>query len=116
MKNVDKMSVQELQQEQTKVEGGLSDCENIAAEFRNQLQLIKAELSRRLKPAPEPRVSDHALMRYIERVIGIDVGKIRSEILTDRAKEALRAGATGYSINGVKFKAKNGVLVTVLDK
>lgn len=114
MINFEKSTVHELQTEQTRIQSALSECEDIAAQFRNELQLLKAEIARRVKPAIEPRVSDHAMMRYMERVMGLDIEKIRADILTDNAKAALKLGCSSYSVNSVKFKAKDGVFITVI--
>jgi hypothetical protein len=108
------MTVAELKAEEARHMSALAETDSIASELRLGLDEIKKQLARRLKPAPEPRISDHAFIRYMERKLGVDVDAIRKEILTDRVKEALRLGATGYTVNGVKFKAQDGVLVTVL--
>jgi hypothetical protein len=114
MTQIVEMTIAELQAESTRCESAIGEAETIIADLRARLVDIRAELSRRLKPSPEPRVSDHALLRYVERVMGIDVEAIRSDILTDGVKAALRTGATGITVNGVKMVAKDGVVVTVL--
>lgn len=114
MINFAKSTVLELQNYESKAIANLADSAEKVAMWQVELENVKSELSKRLKPANEPRVSDHAMMRYMERVMGLDIEKIRSEILTDNAKAALKMGATKYTVNGVKFKAKNGVFVTVI--
>lgn len=43
-----------------------------------------------MAPGLEPaRVTDHALVRYLERVKGLDVDAIRDEILTQRTIDAM---------------------------
>lgn len=59
-------------------------------------------------------ITSHALLRYIERVKGVDIEALRDEILSDEVCEALSAGATGVTVNGVKMVAERGVIVTVL--
>jgi len=113
--NFGKMTVTELQAERDKTMSAKQEAEGLVREFSILLDEIAKELRKRLKPTPEPRVSDHALLRYLERVYGFDIEELRGQILSDGAKQALRAGATGYTANGVKFKAKDGVLVTVLN-
>lgn len=61
-----------------------------------------------------PRVSDHAVLRYLERVKGLDIEKIRSEILTPDIAAAIRAGATAVTISGARFPVRGGVIVTVI--
>lgn len=90
---------------------------SIRAEWSRQtthMNTIKNELERRLTPAPEPRISDHALLRYIERVLNIDVDELRSEILTKSVVQAIQAGATAVTVNGVKFVVNGVTIVTTL--
>lgn len=47
-------------------------------------------------------VSDHAIVRWLERKYGIDVGEIRREI-AGIVGHAARAGATSYSASGLTF-------------
>lgn len=60
-------------------------------------------------------MTDHALLRYIERVYKVDVEKIRDDAVTDMVKAAIAAGANVIHIDGVKFLIKNGVIVTTYD-
>lgn len=66
------------------------------------------------KEVTEPRVSDHAIVRYLERKHGFDFDAIRAEILTPDRAAAIRAGATSIRHDGVKFVVKDGVIVTTL--
>lgn len=47
-------------------------------------------------------VTDHALLRYIERRFGVPIDKIRDDI-EKLAYPAARAGATYFQIENVKF-------------
>lgn len=62
----------------------------------------------------DPHVTSHALLRYIERVKGIDVDALRDEILTEPVRKALSEGASGVTVNGVQMVALDGVIVTIL--
>jgi hypothetical protein len=59
------------------------------------------------------KVTDHAVLRYVERKLGIDVEKIRSEMV-DAASPAHRAGAVACSAGGMSYILKNGFVVTVV--
>jgi hypothetical protein len=48
-------------------------------------------------------VSDHAVLRYLERVLGIDVELVRASITHDVAA-ALEAGASSVTIEGIRFE------------
>lgn len=48
-------------------------------------------------------VTDHALLRYFERVLGIDLDKCRSS-LAERAAPAAAMGADRFTHDGVTFR------------
>lgn len=58
-----------------------------------------------VRPAGRPvvRVTDHAVVRYLQRVYGLDVEAIRAEILPpDVAAMAARQGPGEYDVTGVR--------------
>ncbi len=77
--------------------------------YKQQQSTLTASLN---KIAPEPVVSDHAILRYLERKFKFDVNGIRNEILTDERKGAIKAGAIKIKVDGIDFVVKNGVIVT----
>ncbi|MCA3456576.1 MAG: hypothetical protein IOC92_02580 [Rhodobacter sp.] len=64
------------------------------------------------------RVSDHAVLRYLERVGGFDIERLRREIAR-RVETAVQAGACGVVVDGWSFRIKDGphgpVVTTVID-
>jgi len=68
-------------------------------------------------PQQPLRVSDHAIVRYIERVIGIDTDQIRAAILGPIAGLTAKVGDTGrFPADGFKVVVNKGVVVTVITK
>jgi hypothetical protein len=61
-------------------------------------------------------VTDHFLLRYIERVHGVDMQKLRKHILTDKMKLALKSGAKSVTFDGYRYIIEDGQLVTVYRK
>lgn len=63
-------------------------------------------------------VSDHAVLRYLERVGGFEIEALRAS-MERRAAETLVPGASSVIINGHRFVVGNGpdgqVIVTILD-
>jgi molybdopterin biosynthesis enzyme len=67
-------------------------------------------------------VSDHAVLRYLERIRGIDIEKARREIaarvdkvLQDpRLDETDAPGATGVVIDGYAYRMEDRTVVTIL--
>ena len=62
----------------------------------------------------EPRVSDHALVRYLDRVLGLPVQDWKASLLTEKAQAAIGAGSCGYTEDGVRYVIENSVIVTVI--
>lgn len=59
-------------------------------------------------------VTDHAVLRYIERVMGVDIELVRATIAAiPGLQAAVGAGATSFALNGIQFIIKNGVVATV---
>lgn len=65
---------------------------------------------------PHP-ISDHALLRYMERVQGIDVLKLKDDLLKryPTVGAALKSGATSITVDGISFVMKNGVVTSVIE-
>lgn len=66
---------------------------------------------------PRVRVSDHAVLRYLERVHGIDIEVLRREIgaQVDRARDAVPlVGMNGAVIDGMVYRLVDDTVVTVM--
>jgi hypothetical protein len=64
--------------------------------------------------AVKPDVTDHAVLRYLERAKGFDIEAVRQEIAQIVAP-AVAVGATAFSANGLTFPLVGNRVVTVLD-
>lgn len=64
-------------------------------------------------------VSDHAVLRYLERVGGFDIESLRRQI-ADRLEAVARAGAESVVIDGYRYVLRSDsggpVVTTVLEK
>jgi ABC-type Zn uptake system ZnuABC Zn-binding protein ZnuA len=81
------------------------------AKLENEQRDILISLTTEKK---EITVSDHALVRYLERKYGFDFEQYRKEILTPIAKQAIQAGVTSIKVGGVSFKVSNNTIVTTI--
>lgn len=63
-----------------------------------------------------PNVSDHALIRYLERVMGFDLNQVREKMLSTTVYSAIEAGADAVSIDNIKFVVKDKTIVTTVGK
>lgn len=63
---------------------------------------------------PRTHVTDHAVLRYLERVRGLDIEALRREIGA-RVDRACAAGASGVQIDGFTYQiAHDGGVPTVV--
>lgn len=111
---IETMSVVALQAESARLESSISGLERQIADLRAEFGQVRNELAKRLRPTPEPRLSDHALMRFIERVFGVDFEAMRAEILNPNIVAAIKAGASAVTVRGVKMLVKDNTIVTVV--
>lgn len=59
------------------------------------------------------RVSDHAIVRYLERVGGVNIEAIKRMILTEAVEDAVQMGAREVNTKQFTVKADRGVIVTI---
>ena len=58
-----------------------------------------------------PAVTDHAVIRYLERARGMDIDRVRAEI-AELCRRGLDQGACGVKVEGLEFRIEDGVVVT----
>ena len=60
-------------------------------------------------------VSDHAVIRYMERVLEIDVEQVRDEIRAKVKLSLVHPAATGILVDGFRYVLADGAVVTIID-
>ena len=60
------------------------------------------------------KISDHALVRFLQRVHKIDVEKLRSAVLTERQKKMGSLGDCTINSGKHRYIIKDQTLVTIL--
>ena len=88
-----------------------------------EINLVTASLRQvdqqigKLRSKQEPVVSEHALLHYIERRLGLNLDDIRSEILTGRTEQIRKLKDCNIKTSdGMTLVVKNHVVVTVLNQ
>jgi hypothetical protein len=66
------------------------------------------------KESLNPDISDHAILRYLERVRGFSFDDVRKEILDDSAISSIEAGASKIKRNGFEMIIKDKKVVTII--
>ncbi len=60
-------------------------------------------------------VSEHAILRYVERVMKLDLEEIRRKILPETLEEHIRTIGSGvFPTETHRIKVQNGVVITLL--
>jgi len=85
-----------------------------------ELSSIDAQI-RKLKESTKVRaviVSEHAILRYLERVRGIDIDQVKKEIAPEHIIQGVRAMGNGeYPVAGSHtLKIQDNTVVTILTK
>ena len=80
--------------------------------MKTELETVNKSILR-IEPKPLT-VSDHALVRYMERISGLSLDNLRTEILTEVNSFYISLGDGQYPVN-TRFKAvvKSGNIVTI---
>jgi hypothetical protein len=79
-----------------------------------RVKQIEASIRELEESAKEPIVSEHALLRYIERFMGVDLESVRRAILTENAVKLIKFAKNGkINTDGRRLIVKNGTVVTV---
>lgn len=75
---------------------------------------LKAEIDA-CESLKELIVSEHAIVRFMERVMGLDTDAVRDQILCTKVRDLVdKLGGTGtYPADGFQVVMKNGAVVTV---
>lgn len=107
--------------EKEKLEKKLSDKikqEEVAYNYLQTVQKERYELEEKIKAFNPVHVSEHALIRYFERMYKVPVLQIREELndaLIDLPLWVKQSRHITYCHNGLNLVLKNGTIVTILD-
>ena len=100
--------IKNLNEEKRKIEEVLKK----EVDIRNQLNDEVAQLK---KNNEKVVVSEHAMLRYIERVMGVDLDEVKRKILPEEVEvSASKLGAGVFPADTHKVRIRDGVVVTIL--
>ena len=95
--------------------GDINDQLNALTIDRSALQ-HKLDKLLGMQAARKIYISDHAMLRYLERAKGVNVEQLRGEIITDQLIDMVSTlGTTGeYPVGEGKIALKNGTITTYI--
>lgn len=114
--NTTEMTDSWISQEITRIGGEMFVLQNALAKLSKEMKRLKVTRAQRQTSNGKLQVTDHALVRYLERVKGIDTNRLRSSILTPKLCDAASAGASAIQLDGMIYCIKGNQLVTVKPK
>ena len=84
---------------------------------QSHLQKLQTELDYLKSSSNKLIISEHALLRYLERVYKLDLEKLSSEIIPDTLKATIEELGNGeyHTQEGYSLKVHDNVVVTILD-
>lgn len=65
-------------------------------------------------PGGRSPITDHAVLRFLERKYGFDIAKVRAEILSPIVEASIRAGALQVTAHGGRLVIRQGRVVSFL--
>ncbi|GEM_PF-3178609 len=113
----------QLEKEKTYLEDDLhsikqtiSDKQKEYNEKRKILDKVKKRLNS-MNPEGRPKISDHAIVRYMERIKGVNISEVENEILTPNVLALIeKLGPNGtYPNENFSVILQNNVAVTVVN-
>jgi chromosome segregation ATPase len=84
---------------------------------QKELQQINESIEKLKLATAAVVVSEHAILRYLERVKGVDIEATKKEILPEKVHEQIKVLGNGvFPAGSHSCKVRDGVVITVLTK
>ena len=95
-----------------------SESLDIDKEINNtvtRMNVLHAQIEKIKARNKDILVTEHAILRYVERCMGFDLDQIRNEILTDSLKTQIKSLGDGkYPVaEGCRAIVKNNTIITI---
>lgn len=87
----------------------LASYTSISEENKRLIEMVKTARTHTAKG--EIQISDHALIRYLERFVGVDVDSMRKELQKYIVPKIMK-GKVPFK-DGLKFVIEDGIVVTI---
>ena len=105
-----KLEIDDLKTQQRSISESMNKKLSMLQKYEEDVQSIKER-------AKDLILSEHAILRYLERVYKLDTNKLYEEIVTQELKHNYaRLGNGSYSVQDCMVKIVDNVIVTILEK
>ncbi len=95
----------------------LTEAQNTYKKSIEALQKLDNELKSLQESKKDLVITEHAILRYLERGLGIKIEDVKKQILTDTEKVMIKNGGNGkYPVGdmGLKVVVKNNSVVSLI--
>ena len=111
-------NLKSLQVRKSKLQDEINDLEKDKTEILNRIKEKRTQISKIQSSLKQLQarvvITEHAKLRYLERVKGINMADIEQEILSnDLEKQILALGSGKFNRNGFRLIVRNNAIVTV---
>jgi chromosome segregation ATPase len=115
LKNL-QMKLKALDSRRTTLNSSLYNMQKESSELKKQISSINTQISNLKTKSDKFIVSEHAMLRYIERVLEIDLDIIKEKILPSNEIESVKKlGDCTVKRDGFSIVIKDNTVVTVVD-
>jgi hypothetical protein len=104
-----------LELRRERIDQSVASLKTERQQVADELNKVRQALTKKKQVPDVPTVSAHTLLRYIERVLDIDVELLNNQIISPGNRAAIESGATKITVDGVSIVIRDNVVVTVLD-
>lgn len=103
-----------IQAEVIRAEANQKKAQQEASRLQNELKRINNLIAQ--EQQKEPNITDHAVVRYFERVYGFNMDEIRAEILNTNIKAQIKAFCSGRFPSGSGWTAivKQNTIISII--
>jgi len=122
-KNLQGQELKQLQSYKQKLELELQGLKLEQSEFSKKINILKEKIdesNHRIevlkRNTKELIVSEHAILRYLERIYHLDMEKIKQEIVPKDIDNVLHLGNATITFETHKIKVIDNIVITILEK
>lgn len=101
----------------------LSQADSLNVRAENELKLRKSErtlITDKLKVvrqrSAEPHITDHAIVRYLERVVGMDIESCKKDMLSKLPEDFRPSSKTEFVnilVDGLRYVVRENLIISV---
>lgn len=84
---------------------------------RKEVALINARLRKVRGENPSLQITDHAVVRYLERVVGLDIDSVRKDMIAKVPEDHTYDSTPGFikiDVDGLQYVIRDNIIISVI--